>query len=753
MLDQWFEEELQDHFKNYDKLLLLDTDEEYEFLIKEVKQRGEINVKTVRNKVDDIRTKYEIEQADGDQSFLIYSTLPKEELNYCREYGETNPTSEELRKSLPRFIQSKLDYTISNMKPSDFLMLGQASLGEGEDFWDTVQADGKDAVLGNFERNLVEFLSDPEEKYSKFEDSVWEVFCQKIETITGLTASEKPPATLAEEFVDFLFGQILRGEMANQDLQAIYKEWIRDSATNNRLVELASQYDLPSDTDLWEVDPNHPFRAIDKKMAAEVIKHLGDEKWIRKRKPAIRARAESEAILDLIGVDFWNPLLNLLTPSIYIEAHEIEGLDQFIEEAYPDNLAKIDGAIRHLYSSFGNEQELKQRLEEYYTTQMEPYWNEWFKRFVDEYQPEQIGLLDRIFSNANEPCAVIVGDGVSYELAEEITASLSKTAYSVDLDVERGCFPSTTLKNKSMLFDVKGEISGSRNEMEETLSESIGAHIEALNLSEYSGGSRLNYDRLVLYQNDTDDLLEKLSSRGLKYLSKARSSLVESIQELLNNGFGSVHLVSDHGFVLYGSVEDADKIPVENRPDDIEIKDRYIATKEPLDPPPNNSIHIEKDYKEYNHLYFAKGLKPYLSPNEYGFAHGGVTPQELLVPHLTVKTSKEAVGQQLEVSIANKDALKELAVANVDIILEAEAVDELLESNRSVYLEFYREGIKFKDTNVITVTAGHKEKFETRFDNMEDCQVQLRDAETKKTLDKANLHFESARDLGGLMDE
>ena len=753
MLDEWFEEELQDHFRTYDKLLLVDKKGEYDFLIKEIKKPGEVEVKTIRNEIDDIRTKYEIEKSDDDLSFLIYSTLPKEELNYCREYGETNPASEGLRKSLPRFIQSKLDYTISDLKPSDYLMLGQESLGKGDDFWNTVRADGTDAVLGNFERNLVEFLSSPEDKYSKLSDSVWKVFCQKVETITGLTTSEKPPDTLAEEFVDFLFGQILHGEMENQDLKAIYQEWIRDSTINDRLVELASQHDVPPDTDLWDVAPNHPFREIDKKMAVEVIKYLGDEEWIRKHKPAIRARAESEAILDLIGVDYWQPLLALLNPSISREAHEIEGLDQFIDEVYPENLSKIDGAIRQLYTSFGNEQELKQRLEEYYTTQMEPYWNEWFKRFKDEYTPSQTGLLNRIFSEANKSCAVIVGDGVSYELAEEITDSLSKTAYSADLDVEKGCFPSTTLKNKSMLFDVKGGISDSRRAMEKALADSVGSSFEAINLSEYSGGTGQKSNKLVLYQNDTDDLLEKLSSRGLKYLSKARSSLVEAIQELLNNGFETVHLVSDHGFVLYGSVEDADKIPVENRPDDIELKDRYIATKEPLDSQPNNSIHIEMEYKEYNHLYFAKGLKPYRSPNEYGFAHGGVTPQELLIPHLTVKGSKGAVGQQLGVSIANKDALKDIAVANVDIILEAEAVDELLESNRSVYLEFYREEDKFKDTNVITVTAGHKEKFEARFDSMEDCQVQLRDAETKKTLDKANLHFESARDLGGLMDE
>jgi hypothetical protein len=272
--------------------------------------------------------------------------------------------------------------------------------------------------------------------------------------------------------------------------------------------------------------------------------------------------------------------------------------------------------------------------------------------------------------------------------------------------------------------------------------------VEVHNLDEFSPGNEIP-DQLVLYQNDTDDLLEKLSGAGLKYLTEMQETLQKQIKELIKAGYESVDIVSDHGFVLYGHVEEADKINPNKVAEDIDRSERFLASKVPISNQPPNTIHLKKNYKEFRHLYFAKGLKPFRSPNEYGFAHGGILPQELITPHLTITAAEAAPGEELSVGITNKEELSEQPVRQFTVRLEAGPASDVMNASRNVLVELYRDD-ELIDSEVVEIDQNQEVAVDFSVDEAENLQVVVLDADTRKTIDTTNVRFESPRDLGGL---
>ena len=88
-------------------------------------------------------------------------------------------------------------------------------------------------------------------------------------------------------------------------------------------------------------------------------------------------------------------------------------------------------------------------------------------------------------------------------------------------------------------------------------------------------------------------------------------------------------------------------------------------------------------------MLFCKRLGPFKTPGVYGFSHGGLSPQETIIPFLkwSVSSNKE---DGLLVSVTNKSDLKDVTGDIYAIKLMAESnTDDLFTYGQKNYLHVF----------------------------------------------------------------
>ena len=67
-------------------------------------------------------------------------------------------------------------------------------------------------------------------------------------------------------------------------------------------------------------------------------------------------------------------------------------------------------------------------------------------------------------------------------------------------------------------------------------------------------------------------------------------------------------------------------------------------------------VEVENSYEAFNYVYFHKSNRPFKTPGKYGYSHGGISPQELIVPFLCIEKKRSSF-EKLNVLISNKEDL------------------------------------------------------------------------------------------------
>jgi hypothetical protein len=180
-------------------------------------------------------------------------------------------------------------------------------------------------------------------------------------------------------------------------------------------------------------------------------------------------------------------------------------------------------------------------------------------------------------------------------------------------------------------------------------------------------------------------------------------------------------------------------------------KERFIRTEERQNIDSNLLIEKEIVYNNFNYCYFAKRLGPFKSPGVYGFSHGGLSPQETIIPFL--KWSNENnIKDQLQVMIANKKDLIDVTGDLFSIVLKASsAASDLFSSERKVIILFFANNNNVNESDIITLIKDSELKKEFRFGSNAEIEVKIVDAVTKEQLDKVIVKQNKTRDLGGLL--
>ena len=745
MIDTWFKKDLENIYTSHNIVVFVDESKDALFLLDKVKD--EVKLFKVETELQELNVKYQIEKSSGTHSnILIYTTTPKEDLKFVREYCETNGCIE--IKYLENYIKQKVHKHLNlslHLDKEELISAAKVSVGKDQTYWMDLSHKGASEIF-DLEKELLPFLNNPKTALKKYDKKVQAIFFKKVNELIGQTYVQKPPGTLAKEVVNYLLDGLANNK-PDKTLLQVYKNWLDSKTYQKSFTTYLKKYKLEKKSAIFAIHPSHPFVEIDELWLQELGQHIDNRQYINNFIPKINQRTADKAARNL-GINFWKPVKVLLE----FDEKNISQLSSFDEcvSFYTHHFYKLDQAIRHLYARFLTNKKLIEPIQSYYKNLTVVFLDKWFK-YIEDYKSNQTGKIQEILDKNTQKTAIVVGDGVSYEFAQDIISMVSS---DYDLSDEKQIMfadlPSETENNMSRLYVNNGATLPTKKEREKFIASQNEdkdiAFFDLENVTELT--DQPHY--LICSYKDPDKLGETYQQKALKYFDKVAELYAEKIEQLLRNGYQNVYLVTDHGFVLTGLLENSDKIEVSFQ-GKVSKSERYIRTEK--------KQHIDKDlliekqmkYNGFEYCYFSKRLGPFKTPGVYGFSHGGFTPQETIIPFLKW-SNNSGENEGLQVVISNKLDVKEVTGELYAIKLKADSPsDSLFTSERKIILLFFAGNKKVNESDIITIAKGEEIKKEYQFGAHTVIDVKVLDAITKEQLDRVTITKSAARDLGGLL--
>ena len=745
MIDKWFLEDIEHLIKKRKRVVIIDPKAQCGFLLFLLEAKGYTILKTDGSLTEEWQTvkeelflRHKAETEYKDEPVVFYVTREQDKLSflfdYCFTHGclDLSNPAEWLKMKL--FANTGLQVQMDNAM---LLVAGKLGIGKDIAWWKKILQNLEELV--NLEDELLPFLHDPDQYFKDKDADIRKVFEDKLYELLGQLYMNKPPETVANEVVKRLFDGLVCNNITPLLLQLYYR-WADSETYRPSLVHYVETYKLDPSIDPWMAHPEHCFAALDQKALKYLTEHIRQRPNLSEKLDTIKIRATSIKVKRFVP-SWWQDVITLMefNSSPLTTCHTFDQVVAF----YTVHFSKVDRAIRNLYAAFLQEKAIIRPLQEYYESLNYELLQKWFE-YSPEYRSDQQGYLISLFKNAKPRIAVIVGDGIRYEIADYIAQALEKK-FKVEKQIMLADMPSETEHNMSALYVGNGEVLPVHKDREKKLTEITGKTITYMELEALSYGVTADY--LVLSYGDIDKAGEKLQLGAIKLFSEFEQVLTDKITQILNMGYHEVHLITDHGFVLTGILDEADKLS----PDATgtkEVHERFIRT---IDKQSNSAwFGVKESHGEYNYVYAAKSHRPFKSKGCYGFSHGGFTPQEIIIPKFTFRKEKAATSS-LKVTISNKKESKEVIGDYFDIKLQADSTTDLFASQRKVQILIYAGSVNNSSSSIITMKSGEKQSVEFSFQGNLEIIAVLLDVETREQLDVANIKKSNARDLGGLL--
>lgn len=482
-----------------------------------------------------------------------------------------------------------------------------------------------------------------------------------------------------------------------------------------------------------DTHPDHCFMELDRlyfKQLSVALENneyiIGFQQYVDNRTKSKKAEAyKAEWLKDVkVLLDFKNEKL-----------YEINTVSQ-LANYYQSHFAPLDSAIRHLYVAWLQEEKLLRPYQYRYEQYNKELLDRWFG-LADEYKPTQRNFIaDKLSGNGR--IAVIVCDGLRLEIAESIADKLKVKGKK---NIAFAELPSVTENGMSSLFGC-AEVEDVAQTRYSNLKTVI-PDVEIIQLERLNSGVTAN--KLVLMFGDIDQVGEKKQLAGLKDINAYEAFVSEKINDLFSMGYGKVYLTADHGFVITGILDEADKIPVPDG-DIIKSEERFCLANDTLGN--ENIIVRSQKYKESQYQYYAKSDKPFVSKGAYGYAHGGFTPQECIIPSYEFANENQ---ESLGVFIVNKSALLNVTGTYFTVKLKAESVENtLFKAERKVVIQIYGNGALLSTSSVYRMTPSSVQEAEFALAATENVKVVVVDIQTQQQVDFCDVKKSVSRDLDDL---
>lgn len=745
MTEQWLIQDINKLMQHRNRVVLLDPLGQCSFVLPILQQNKIAVLKTDSNlseqwqqMKEELLLRFEAETQYKEKPVVFLITRPLEKVSflfdYCFTHGclDLSHPQDWLKKKI--FANTGLQVELDNP-----LLLTAAKLGIGKDlaWWKKIVQNLEEVI--DLDEELLPFVHNPEEYFSNKEPDIKRLFEEKIHELLGQQYISKSAKTLSEEVVKRMLDGLANNEIPDTLLQLYYK-WADSATYRPSLESYIKKYKLGGTSNPWNAHPDHCFEKLDQIALKQITENFRDKAFVTGKLEKLNKRIFSSKI-KLFVPAWWQDLWVLFDASTN-SLNSCNNLNAVIEY-YTNTFSKVDRAIRNLYVEFLSSEEIIRPLQEYYENLNHSLLQTWFSLYSD-YKSDQQGYLPTLISSVKPKTAIIVGDGIRYEIADYIATELQKH-FKVDKQIMLADIPSETEHNMSALYVGNNKILSIQKDRETKLIQATGKDIGFIQLEQLHYG--IDADYLVLTYKDIDSVGEKLQHGAIKLFSEFEAVLVDKITLLLNMGYKEVYLITDHGFVLTGLLDEADKIDP-NVTGKKEVHERFIRT---IDKQVNSEwIGFDVPYGEYKYAYAAKNHRPFKSKGLYGFSHGGITPQETILPKFMFSKQKASTSS-LGVLITNKQELGEVTGELFVIRLEAsKEASDLFAAERKVQIKLYAGSKEYQSSTILNIEAGKTESVECSLNNNSQVQAVLLDAVTQEQLDKVTIKKSNLRDLGGL---
>jgi len=195
---------------------------------------------------------------------------------------------------------------------------------------------------------------------------------------------------------------------------------------------------------------------------------------------------------------------------------------------------------------------------------------------------------------------------------------------------------------------------------------------------------------IVVTSREIDAVGEGAGTVAWHTLDALLDRLEQAVRRLLALGCAEVHVVSDHGFLLRENIRETEKVAVDVE-GVLKKAERYLVGR---GLPPTDLLAMPVSGSDDLTAWFPRGIGCFVTPGPYDFMHGGVSLQELVTAHITVRQSvaERPVGVSLELVTGH-----EIRNAIFKVRLAPQCVD-LWTRARRVEIDIAREGERASGT-------------------------------------------------------
>lgn len=474
-----------------------------------------------------------------------------------------------------------------------------------------------------------------------------------------------------------------------------------------------------------------------------------------------------------------------------------------IAKEYTENYFQIDQAYRKFYMAYdrisqnasaGNLQEqpedLRNLVENIYTKdylgRLLPAWNDALMKegsFGD--LPKQIYFYSNNLKSEKEKIVVFISDGLRYEVGREVFEKLSEDAKAeVKIDYMVATLPCyTRLGMEALLPHQKLELYGEGSAMQERVDGTVAIgkaqrrrvlmdaqpasecldYDELMSMNTFEQRNKLKGKQIVYIYHDSIDVVGEHDPTGVfPGCRDAVNDLVSLIRKLGKGANVYRFLItSDHGFLYKrDGFDESEKIGGVTNSEHI-VKRRYILADKPVED--YGICHMKiKDILPGNEndpkiVSFPRGLSVFKTSGGLSYVHGGSSPQELLIPLISVKMAR---GKSKETYAGISAISNEVYVHNREmpvILLQNQPVGgEILEGS---YAIFYADPHGEPVSDIVYVKADSKEETvegrmktisvhikEIEFDTSEIYTLKIVNQKTGETVQENPVHIDIAYD-------
>lgn len=731
MIDKWFVNDINEVLGQQGRVVVTDAKGEGKFLLNFLPQTVVLQ-EVGDTELDEIKAKYEAEAHHAGEPVVFYLQRSKDNLTFLLEYAETQGCI--VLDDMESYIRKHLFTDIhlnTDLSKQELILAAKLSRGKDQNWWKAVCM----RAIQPLDRDqlVLDLLISPRQVTEDMDNEVWQIFCQEVYALIGKPHTQQPAEVMAGAVMDTIFEGLLHNDIS-APLLAIYNRCVSSHAMDEKMADYIRGFALPKDADPLAAHPDHPFKALDENLMRRMSHAIENGEFLANYVHFIEARTQSKIASNYKAT--WLADIEIVVEYQNENLYQVSSLNAFAEY-YRDHFAPLDTAIRHLYAAWLHEEKVLRPFQFLYEQQEKELLDKWFSLTTD-YQPTQRNLLREKLAG-NGRIAILVCDGLRLEMAERIYQNAKSKKEN---DYAFVMLPSVTENGMSALFGCEGVENLAQKRYEHFQAEDTDVEVilaEKLN-------SSVTARHLILMFGDIDQVGEKKQLAALKDINGYEKEIADKIDTLLSMGYNKVYVTADHGFVITGILDEADKIPVPNG-DIKKLEERFCLVNARLQDS-KGLMERQDDFCASAYQYYAQSDKPFKTKGAYGYSHGGFTPQECIIP--IYEFGQDAAAEALHVSIANKKDLQAVAGQYFKLKLQAESSTDVFKQERRMEIHSFEES-KELSMQIVTIKQGQL------LDNNEfvmpasgKAKVVLVDASTKEQIDYCEVKGSSARDLDDL---